>query len=281
MEKQINPNLSLLTLLPEGKVESDFRITDKTVTGICTVYAKRTDNENEFLLREIGVASLDGGNLTEAVQIAVSQARNAAISLIAGISPFTAQQPQLTVIKPTVENPIPAPEVKAEQPAPSPVNEDKGNGESEVTEQPTAIVPAVQSPPPLDLSSIVQPGASAPAVQANPTPASGGGIEKIEFDEIQFPNAGETPIAVVADEDADPEYQKALDMEITIVGKLHTCNGWKAGMILDRQPDVIVDFCQRNSQEYDGPKYTGPRTDQKEALFKLYPDAIRKTQNAA
>ena len=28
---------------------------------------------------------------------------------------------------------------------------------------------------------------------------------------------------------------------------------------------MIVDFCHRNSESYNGPKYTGPRTDQKEA----------------
>jgi hypothetical protein len=72
-----------------------------------------------------------------------------------------------------------------------------------------------------------------------------------------------------------------LDTEITIFGKLHDCNGWKAGKILNERPEVIVDFCQRNSEDYNGPKYSGPRVDQKEALMKLFPDAARKVQKAA
>jgi len=279
MEKQVNPSLSLLTLLPEGKVESDYRIADKTVTGICTVYTKRTDNENEFLLREIGVAPFEAGNLTEAVQIAVSHARNAAICLIAGISPFAAGQPQLTVVKPPKEKATPEPA----QPAPSPVNEAAGGDESKEAEVITPDENYNPVPPPVDLNTVLQAGTPATAEQAAGQQENNGGIEKIEFADNLFPESDFTDNPAVDDatDDADPEYQKALDMEITIFGKLHACNGWKAGKILGEQPDVIVDFCQRNSQDYDGPKYTGPRVDQKEALFKLYSEAMRKVQKAA
>ncbi len=43
MEKQ-NQFQSLMALLPNGKVENDVRITETTVTGICTVYLDRADD---------------------------------------------------------------------------------------------------------------------------------------------------------------------------------------------------------------------------------------------
>ena len=79
MEKQTN-SMSLLALLPEGKVENDVRITDTAVTGVCTVYVNRTADEKEYILRTIGVALLEVDNLTEAVRIATEQAYGAAMN---------------------------------------------------------------------------------------------------------------------------------------------------------------------------------------------------------
>lgn len=309
MEKQNQSSLSLLALLPDGKVENDVRITDKTVTGICTVYVKRTDNENEFLLREIGVAALDGSNLNEAVRTAVNEAYDAAISHIAGFTPSAElQQPQVSgKTDGRGAKPIPGlkPEPEAKTPAPAP-DESNAPDTQNTAEIPKNGEPADASDtgtgthPSVDLRSIVdipEKNGANPDAQADAPPAQAGGnddssaenggIERIEFSSSLFPasdliksseaenNAGED------DDGVDPEYKKALDTEITIFGKLHDCTGWKAGKILNERPDVIVDFCHRNSEDFNGPKYTGPRVEQKEALFKLYPDAIRKVDRAA
>jgi hypothetical protein len=113
----------------------------------------------------------------------------------------------------------------------------------------------------------------------------GADIERIDFTDSLYDKVGEEEPSDTGgegseDDDTDPAYQKALDTEITIFGRLHVCNGWKAGKILDEQPAVIIDFCQRNSEGAEGPKYSGPKTDQKEALFKLYPDAALRVQKA-
>lgn len=306
MEKKIGSSLSLLALLPDGKVENDVRITDKAVTGICTVYVKRTDNENEFLLREIGVAALNGNNLTEAVRTAVNEAYDAAISHIAGTAlPATAQQPQLSKTEDRGAKPTPGqkPEPEPETPAPAPTGEDapepKDEADTPKTGEPEPTSPTgteKQQPPSVDLGSIVdisgqtEAGSAEGAASVNgkaDNPAENGGVERIEFGASLFPasdlmKSAEAENSGGGDEDVgDPEYKKALDTEITIFGKLHDCNGWKAGKILNERPDVIVDFCHRNSESYDGPKYTGPRVEQKEALFKLYPDAVRKVDKAA
>ena len=281
--------LSLLTLLPNGKVENDVRIGDKMITGICTVFISRSDSENEFLLREIGVAPFDGNNLTEAVDVAVNHAYTAAISRIAGANSTPTQQPvqknaQVSVLK-TATEPQTAEETPVQPPAPVSVDNDDA--------EPAFDSAAENSRPPVDLGSIVDlPGASGddseretwPPFAGEDKPAPGG-IERIEFGEGLFPASdllkGSENGGGNTDDDGDTEYKDALNMEITIFGKLHDCNGWTAGKILAEKPDVIVDFCHRNSESANGPKYTGPRTDQKEALFRLYPDAVRKVEKVA
>ena len=231
MKKNTGNLLSMLAILPEGKVENDIRITDKVITGICTVYAKRSDNENEFLLRTIGVVSPDHGNLTEAVQIAIEQAYLSAMNQIAGGSEH--------ILSPSPEEEI---------------TQSVSNSDLEVKASNTQPI-SVESEHTSIFSESEQ--------------AASEGIVKIEFADKLFSDSDE------------PEYQKALDTEINIFGKLHLCNGWKAGKILAEHPEMIVDFCTRNSDSYDGPKYTGPRIDQKEALFKLYPAALLRTQKTA
>ena len=281
-----NPNQfqSLINLLPGGKIENDVRITETTVTGICTVYLNRADDENAFFLRDIGVA-LIGDNLTSAVRLAVDQAYGAAVSHLAAVTPAAAPRPATKTNPTTSPSAAPAAQQVQEEPAP-------------VSESAPAVVPPAHSvqdesePPPVDLNSIVDiPGQTDGTVQEPSAPRVmtgeqvGENIERIDFTETLFDKSDTQESADKggdgAEDDTDPEYQKALDTEITIFGKLHDCNGWKAGRILAEQPAVIVDFCQRNSDSFDGPKYTGPRTDQKEALMKLYPDAALKLQKAA
>lgn len=209
MEKQSQSSLSLLALLPDGKVENDVRITDKAVTGICTVYAKRADKENEFWLREIGVVALDGNcNLTDAVRIAKSEACDAAIGHISGRAPAAEQQqPQLSVVK-TQEpgaKPIPGPkpELELETPAPDPAGKDadpppKNSADTSEADEPAPDT-GTETRPPVDLRSIVD----TPETEANPAaqadtpltsgdgkadnPVENGGIERIEFGASLFP----------------------------------------------------------------------------------------------
>ena len=284
MEKQTNFN-SLLSLLPEGKVESNVRLADTAVTGICTVYLSRADDEKEFLLRTIGVAALDGSNLTEAARIATDQAYSVAMRYLAGGVPSAMPRTQSSMQVPEPrENQILEPNPESSQPV-SPLAGDintNGSDNAAVTSQ--AVI--IQSPP-VDLRTVVAfPGeASADSGTLANCPTKGqennGGIEKIEFVGTLFPESDTSDHTVDSTDhnnDIDPEYQKALDTEITIFGKANACHGWTAGKMLAEQPEMIVNFCNRNN---GGAKYTGPKTDQVNALFMLYPDAVRKISNAA
>jgi len=288
MEKQTSSSLSLLSLLPEGKVESDVRFADTTVTGVCTVYKSRTDNESEYMLRTIGVAALERNNLTEAVRIALDQAYSTAMSHIAGVSGATTHKAKSSssIKKPTSEQKPNQPEVVTPPVGNANVEDNAPNDDSDTTDADTVITPSS-----VDLSSVLDFSDSA---ASNPTEQvdsplqeqpSSGGIEKIEFDQSTlFPasdllnTSGGTENTGV-DDDVDPGYQKALGTQITIFGKMNDCNGWTAGKILEQHPERIINFCNRNNDE--ATKYTGPRTDQVEALRMLYPDAVRKVQSAA
>ena len=278
---------SLMALLPNGKVENDVRITETTVTGVCTVYLDRADDENAFFLRDIGVA-LIGDDLTSAVRIAVDQAYGAAVSHLAAVTPAATAQPAMKTKQATPPNATPSAQLTTSQTVAVSTPQ-----ATSAAEQSAPKVENDSEHPPVDLSSIVDiPGQNAAGTaQNNPVQhvmsgeQVGENIERIDFANNLFDKLDEQESTDnggdIVDDDIDPEYQKALDTEITIFGKLHDCNGWKAGRILAEQPSVIVDFCQRNSESSGGPKYTGPKTDQKEALMKLYPDAVLKLQNAA
>lgn len=73
-------------------------------------------------------------------------------------------------------------------------------------------------------------------------------------------------------DDESRRIEKARAMQITILGKLHDCNGWTAGRILDERPEIIVDMVKR---------YNGPKVEEKEALRTLYNEALRKVSQAA
>ncbi len=286
MEKQ-NQFQSLMALLPNGKVENDVRITETTVTGICTVYLNRADDATAFFLRDIGVA-LIGGDLTSAVRLAVDQAYGAAVCHLAAVTPAAAPQTTPKAKQEPTQKAAPAAKQEIKEPVSAPAPQ-----AAPAAAHPAAKVEDEAEHPSVDLNSIVDlPGQSAAAAQGATEPQAGTGeevgenIKRIDFTESLFDKSGAQEIDDNAgdgaeDDDTDPEYQKAMDTEITIFGKLHVCNGWKAGRILAEQPSVIVDFCQRNSEGFDGPKYTGPRTDQVDALKKLYPDAALKMQDAA
>ncbi|MDR1703812.1 MAG: hypothetical protein LBS19_03895 [Clostridiales bacterium] len=264
---------SLMALLPDGKIENDIRLTDTTVTGICTVYLNRADGENAFFLRDIGVAII-GDDLTAAVRLAVDQAYGAAVSHLAAVMPVTAKQPAVKAQQETTLKTAPAAQQAKQEPAPAPASQAAPAAASSAT-----IVEDGPERPPVDLGSIVD----VPAQGVMTNEQVGENIERVDFTQSLYSKDAivQDKAGLGEDDDADPAYQKALETEITIFGKLHVCNGWKAGRILAEQPSAIIDFCQRNSDGAPGPKYSGPKTDQKEALFKLYPDAVLKVQAAA
>lgn len=86
--------------------------------------------------------------------------------------------------------------------------------------------------------------------------------------------ASPTPEPAPAPElDADEQrIEKARTMPITILGKLHDCNGWTAGRILDERPEIIVEMVKR---------YNGPKVEEKEALRTLYNEALLRIGQAA
>lgn len=137
--------------------------------------------------------------------------------------------------------------------------------------------PATPKPVVPALSNVLEPDANPEElpVQAQPEKPTAT-VKKMELvaanlfpdDEDEEPTADTPP----DESDDDAAIRKARDVKITILGKYHECNNLSAGQILDEHPEVIQEFA---------PLYSGPKEDQKKALMALYPEALRRCQQAA
>jgi hypothetical protein len=281
----------------EGKVDIGFEIQKDYVAGVCLAYQSRNDQEHEYMIREKSFVMIGERNLSECVEEAKDLAYRAVISRLQ-LAGNLAASPQSAVQA--------APVVQA---APSPASvsvEMEKSGDSSVEEKPVTapVAQAVHQPytPPDDEEDQDDDsGYDDPQDEDGDDDEDGGeddsgdvsdfedgdgedneqtqgnGIQRLDLNlglqpASSLPNPTASAQKPALADDADVEMKKALAMPITILGKLHASYGKTVAEILDTDPQCIVDFAHR---------YKGPKEDEKNALVKLYSEAVRRVQNAA
>lgn len=267
-ETGFDASLPISAFFRAGKMDTDFVISDQYITGICVMYAQRSAQEHEYMIREKSIVALDERGLSQCVQEAKDLAYQAAVSRLGKVDFLSTAEPheQKSVHPPSEPlTPVPNKAVSpsmAEQTPP----EDDGKGESgnewDAPENAVNPPPATSSPEadddgeealggaqPLDLYGLQPASSLCSGVAQAPPPSSAAAIDP-----------------------AESAYEKARNMCITILGKLHECNQWTAGRILDERPEIIVDFAHR---------YNGPKVEERDALKTLYTEALRKVNQAA
>jgi len=293
------PVPGLADFFAAGKMDSDFEVHETHVNGICVMYPTRSSLDNEFMIREKSMVSLKGRDIEECVQRAKDLAYESAISRLRGV---VIQFPQARLAdrnESTGSDAMYGMETETATDKP-PV----GHGDIPKEPRPKAAAPQANEPeppppPPVSVEDDDEESASAP-IQGTPgeetpdkeTPATvtepddveperpggKGTVEKFDLDLGLQPASnllGNVPDRIPTNSaaaDVDPELEKAMNLPITILGKLHECYGKTAGEILQYNPKCIVDFAHR---------YTGPKKDEKDALLMLYPEAVRRVNQAA
>lgn len=267
-ETGFDTSLPISAFFRAGKMDTDFVISDQYITGICVMYAQRSAQEHEYMIREKSIVMLDERGLSQCVQDAKDLAYLAAVSRLGKVNFLSAAQPheQASVTPPPQPT---TPEFK--KTAPPPVTEqipDEDDGESESgnewdTPENEATSPPAASPPESDDDGEESLGGAQPLDLYGLQPASS----------LRSGADQALPPSRTAEADpAESAYEKARNMPITILGKLHECNQWTAGRILDERPEIIVDFAHR---------YNGPKVEERDALKMLYTEALRKVNRAA
>lgn len=296
------PVPGLAEFFAAGKMDSDFEVHETHVNGICVMYPTRSSQDNEYMIREKSMVSLKGRDIEECVQRAKDLAYQSAISRLNGaVIPFPLAMPlvdenvssgsEATYVmgtetaapdKPPVGHgdipreprpKAPAPQANEPDPPPPPP---PVTAEDEDEEPDSALVQGMQDEDEHDDESpdlAQEPDEVVPA-----RPEGKGTVEKFDLGLGLQPASNllsNVPDQAPASDDAndiDPDMKKAMNLPITILGKLHECYGKTAGEILQYNPKCIVDFAHR---------YTGPKKDEKDALMRLYPEAVRRVNQAA
>jgi len=272
-----------------GKIDVGFEIKDGYVYGVCLLYPSRADQEHEYMIREKSIVAIGERDLSACVEDAKDFAYKSAISRLerAG-NPIAAEQPAVQAAP--VPGVVQTDKEKAEAPAPKeePQGETPAGTVVPVVEQPAYNPPAPTSQDPdddeLDTDDVPseEDGDATGDINDFKDEDDGesqqpNGIQRLDLNFGLQPASNLLSNAPAAGpsapaRDIDPDMKKALSMPITILGKLHASFGKTAGEILESDPQCIVDFAHR---------YTGPKVEEKEALVKLYPEAVRRVQNAA
>ncbi len=280
-----------------GKVDIGFEIQNDYVAGVCLAYQSRADQEHEYMIREKSFVVVGERNLSECVEEAKDLAYRAVIS-------------RLEIAGNLQAPPQPAAQsAPAGQPAPSlgPVSIDSEKADTSGEAEKPTRQPAVQkeqqpvNPPEPEYDEEQDDDADFANQQdedenddegdagdvsdfaddddedEEQEPQQGNDIQRLDLNLGLQPASGLVNSAAAAqkpapDEDSDAEMKNALAMPITILGKLHGSYGKTVAEILDTDPQCIVDFAHR---------YKGPKVDEKNALVKLYSEAVRRVQNAA
>ena len=244
----MSQSASLQEFLRTGKMDADFEVFKGYVTGICILYAERTAQEYEYIIREKSIVLLANRELSECVQEAKDLSCRSALNRLLGVSLLPAAEPGKTVLA-------------QQKPAPG-------------------VAPAFQKPDMTEhRQEKTEQGKSASGEESMEQDEEEGlissGVAQVGFDDLRpvssLMKSGEETNGP-APEEEDAATEKARAMPITILGKLHECNGWTAGKILDERPDVIVEFANR---------YNGPKTEERDALRTLYTEALRRANRAA
>lgn len=238
---------SLAEFFRTGKADTDFEVREDYVIGVCALYPDRLAGPQEYAIRERSIVERASRPLSVCAQEAKDLAFQSAVRRMEGIvtAPGPAASPAPAAAK--------APQDKA--PIPKPKTPPQGNQDSSAPEK-TVQIPQEPTPEP--------PERSAPAPASPP--------RRLELGELR---PASSLLAAAPEPEPDSEEQKtekARSIEISILGKLHECNGWTAGRLLDERPEIIVDLVKR---------YNGPKTEEKEALRTLYNEALLRVGQAA
>lgn len=228
---------SLAEFFRTGKADTDFEVREDYVIGVCALYPDRLAGPQEYAIRERSIVERAGRPLSVCAQEAKDLAFQSAVRRMEGL----ATVPVPAAVKaPQEKKPAPEPEPPQNSPAP----------------EKTVQIPQEPTPEP--------PKRSAPAPASPP--------RRLEFGDLR---PASSLLAAAPEPEPDSEDQrieKARSIEISILGKLHECNGWTAGRLLDERPEIIVDLVKR---------YNGPKTEEKEALRTLYNEALLRVGQAA
>ena len=238
---------SLAEFFRTGKADTDFEVREDYVIGVCALYPDRLAGPQEYAIRERSIVERVGRPLSICAQEAKDLAFQSAVQRMEGLAspPGPAASPAPAAAK--------APQDKA--PIPEPETPPQGNQNSSAPEK-AVQVPQEPTPEPPERS------VSAPASPPR----------RLELGDLR---PASSLLAAAPEPEPDSEDQrieKARSIEISILGKLHECNGWTAGRLLDERPEIIVDLVKR---------YNGPKTEEKEALRTLYAEALRRVERAA
>ena len=251
---------SVSEFFKSGKMDADFEVKDGYVTGLCVLYAERTAKEQEYMIREKSIVMLEGRDLSGCVQEAKDLACRSALRRLSDMPPVTGVEPQGKQKPKATAEAAPQKSAAAPPVVREPELEELPGPKQEPAEQPPSFT---GTPNPEETPESEDEPITSGATQvgfADLRPASS--LLKPE----PQPASGPEP------DDADEAYEKAYNMKITILGKLHECCGWTAGQILEKHPEVILEFANR---------YNGPKTEEKEALRTLYTEAMRRVSRAA
>lgn len=245
------PENSLSEFFRCGKMDNSFVVENQFVTGICVMYPERSAGEHEYMIREKSVVELDARGLSACVQEAKDLAYQATVSRLSGVSiPSVSAAPTAQTVPVA---PPPAAKAEASAHAPAPVV-DLQPDDDEPDETAREDTPA-----PEEFES--QDGAWPP----DENDGASGTAQRFDIGNLR-------PASRLLPDAEESAYEKARNMKITILGKLHECCGWTAGRILDEKPEFIVEFAHR---------YNGPKTEERDALKALYTEALRRVNDQA
>lgn len=234
---------SLAEFFRTGKADTDFEVREDYVIGVCALYPDRLAGPQEYAIRERSIVERAGRPLSVCAQEAKDLAFQSAVQRMEGLvsPPGPAASPAPSAAKvPQEEKPTLEPEPLQNSPAP----------------EKTVRVPQEPTPEPPERS------ASAPASPPR----------RLELGDLRPASSLLAAAPEPGPNSEEQRIEKARSIEISILGKLHECNGWTAGRLLDERPEIIVDLVKR---------YNGPKAEEKEALRTLYNEALLRVGQAA
>lgn len=239
-------NFAMSGFFQAGKADTDFEVQETYVTGVCTLYPDRLAGPQEYAIRERSIVERAGKPLSVCAQEAKDLAFQSAVRRMEGLVsvPKPAAAPATATAKASQEEKsAPEPEVPptASQNTPSP--EETAQTPAESTNEPAQTT---LTPPSLP--------------------------RRLEIGDLR-PASSLLPAAPEREPDSEEQkIEQARATEIFSLGKLHECNGWTAGRLLDERPEIIVDMAKR---------YNGSRVKEKEAFRALFSEALRRVGQAA
>lgn len=231
---------SLAEFFRTGKADTDFEVREDYVIGVCALYPDRLAGPQEYAIRERSIVERAGRPLSVCAQEAKDLAFQSAVRRMEDLA--------MAPVPATVKT---AQEIREKEPAPKP--EPPRNSQAP---EKTVQIPQEPTPEP--------PKRSAPALASSP--------RRLELGDLRPASSLLAAAPEPGPDSEDQRIEKARSIEISILGKLHECNGWTAGRLLDERPEIIVDLVKR---------YNGPKTEEKEALRTLYAEALRRVERAA